>query len=200
MTSKSTRQPSESPDSAPRTEAVEEVAEPAESPAQVKAELEAARSEVEHWRDRFLRKAAEFENFRKRSDRERAESAVLIRSSVLVEILPVVDACERALRSFTEAPGQPVKLQTYRDGFELLFKQLSDTLNRLGVVPLEVRGEKFDPHKHEALGHLETFEHEDNTVIEELRRGYLFKDRLLRPAQVVVASRPKPSGAEAPSR
>jgi molecular chaperone GrpE len=200
MISKSRQEPTDSPDSEPQAEAVEALAEPVEATAQARTELEAARSETEQWRDRFLRKAAEFENFRKRSDRERAEAANLIKSSVLVELLPVLDACERALRSFDSPADQPVKLQTYRDGFELLHKQLSDTLNRLGVVPFEVRGEKFDPHRHEALGHLETLEHEDNTVIEELRRGYLYKDRLLRPAQVVVASRPKPPGEENPSR
>jgi molecular chaperone GrpE len=160
--------------------------------AQLQSELEAAKAEQEQWRDRFLRKAAEMENFRKRSERERLEGAFLTKSSVLIEILPVMDACERALESFKEDDGGDVRLQKYREGVELLYKQLGTTLNRLGVTVLEAKGRPFDPHLHEALTHLETADYEENTVVEELRRGYLFKDRLLRPAQVVVASRPKP--------
>lgn len=166
--------------------------------AQLTADLEAAKAEAEQWRDRCLRKAAEFENFRKRSERERQDSANVAKSSVLLEILPVMDACERALGTFKDGAEQDSRLQPYREGVELLYKQLGDTLSRLGVVPLAAKGQQFDPHQHEALVHLETPEHEDNTVIEELRRGYLFKDRLLRPAQVVVASSPK-SKKEDPS-
>jgi len=160
--------------------------------AQLQADLEAAKAEAEQCRDRFLRKAAELENFRKRSDRERMEASALIKSSVLIEFLPIVDACERALESFKVEDNQPGKVQKYREGVELLYKQLGNTLTRMGVVPFEAAGQKFDPHKHEALSHLETDEYEENTVVQELRRGYLLKDRLLRPAQVVVASRPKP--------
>jgi molecular chaperone GrpE len=160
--------------------------------AQLQASLEAAKAESEQWRDRFLRKAAEMENFRKRSDRERAEAETLVKSSILIEFLPIMDGCERALASFKGINNEHSLVNKYREGVELLYKQLGNTLNRLGVVPLEVKGSKFDPNLHEALTHLETQEFEDNTVIEELRRGYLFKNRLLRPAQVVVASCPKP--------
>ncbi len=162
----------------------------ADPQAKLAADLQASRAESEQWRDRFLRKAAEFENFRKRSERERAESTLLTKSAVLVEFLPVLDACERALKSFP-AEDQSERIQAYREGVELLYKQLKDTLGRMGVIALEAKGRKFDPHMHEALVHLETSEHEDNTIVEELRRGYLLKDRLLRPAQVVVANSPK---------
>jgi len=158
----------------------------------LQADLEAAKAESEQLRDRFLRKAAELENFRKRTERERAEGSNLTKGTVLIEFLPILDACERALKSFQHDRGAQLKLQNYREGVELLYKQLSDTLNRLGVVPFETKGQQFDPHLHEALSHLESSEFEDNTVIEELRRGYRFKERLLRPAQVIVASRPKP--------
>jgi len=159
--------------------------------AQLRSELETARADLEQCRDRFLRKAAEMENFRKRSERERLEGAMLVKSSVLVEFLPVMDACERALESFRENNGGDDRMQKYREGVELLYKQLGNTLNRLGVTPLEAKGCPFDPHLHEALTHLETASYEENTVVEELRRGYMLKERLLRPAQVVVASRPK---------
>ncbi len=156
------------------------------------ADLEAAKAESEQWRDRFLRKAAELENFRKRTERERAEAAANVTIALLVEMLPVLDACERAMESFREDASEQGKLKKYREGVELLYKQLGSTLNRLGVVALEAKGQKFDPHLHDALTHLESQDYEDNTVVEELRRGYLYRGRLLRPAQVVVASRPKP--------
>lgn len=153
------------------------------------SELDAAKAETEQWRDRFLRKAAELENFRKRAERERAESSLLVKSSVLLEFLPIADACERALKSFEDEDDASGRLQKYRQGVELLFKQLADTLNRLGVVAIEAQGKPFDPYLHEALSNLATEEYEENTVVEELRRGYLFNGRLLRPAQVVIASR-----------
>ena len=199
MTSNNRRNSSNPQDPAPPPKAVSEsepdadLKTPEVDPTEkLRADLEAAKAESDQWRDRFLRKAAELENFRKRSDRERTETATLMKSSVLAEFLPIMDACERALKSFGDDNGQQGRLQRYREGVELLFKQLGDTLSRLGVVALEAKGQKFDPHLHEALSHLETLEYEDNTVIEELRRGYSLNDRLLRPAQVVVASRPKP--------
>ncbi len=155
-------------------------------------DLAALQSELDQWRDRFLRKAAELENFRKRMERERAEAAILTKISILLEFLPVMDDCERALESFREESDSPEKLlQTYREGVELLYRQLSSILNRAGVVSLEAKGKEFDPNLHEAITHMETREHADNIVMEELRRGYLFRDRLLRPAQVVVARNPE---------
>ncbi len=185
--------------SVPEDKQPAEVVTPEADPqAKLVTDLQASRAESEQWRDRFLRKAAEFENFRKRSERERAESTLLTKSAVLVEFLPVLDACERALKSFP-AEDRSERIQAYREGVELLYKQLKDTLGRMGVVALEAKGRKFDPHMHEALVHLETSEHEDNTIVEELRRGYLFKDRLLRPVQVVVANSPKPQKDEDPN-
>jgi molecular chaperone GrpE len=193
MTSDSIENTTDIPDStsdeAPAAGVKAEATDPVE---QLQEDLETAKAEAEQWRDRFLRKAAEMENFRKRSDRERSESSMLVKSSVLAEFLPVMDACERALDSFREDSGRQQRLQTYREGVELLYRQLGNALNRQGVVPLETKGRKFDPNVHEALTYLETLEYEDNTVIEELRRGYLLKERLLRPAQVIVASGPKP--------
>lgn len=169
----------------------EAITAPVDPLAQIKAELNEARSESEQWRDRFLRKAAEFDNYRKRADKEKAESMTLARSSVLLEFLPVADACERALRSLNDNVKGQNGLEKYREGVELLYRQLLDALARVGVVSIEAVGKKFDPHLHEALMREETSESEENTVLQELRRGYLFKDRLLRPAQVVVSTRPK---------
>ena len=155
------------------------------------ADLEASRAELSEWQDRFLRKAAEFENFRKRTDKEKADISSLVKSAVLLEFLPFADAFERALLSLDQGKGAPNELDKYHEGIELLYKQLLDTLGRLGVVPVASEGKPFDPHLHEALSRKEDPDYEEGTVIQELRRGYLLNDRLLRPAQVIVAVNPK---------
>jgi molecular chaperone GrpE len=171
-------------------ENVESVAAPMDPLAQLQADLHAAKAEVAEWQDRFLRKAAEFENFRKRADKEKADAMMLAKSSVLVEFLPVLDACERALQSFDDARNPSAGLQQYQEGVALLYRQVLDTMSRTGVVPMETEGKAFDPHLHEALSREETLDVEENTIVRELRRGYLIKDKLLRPAQVVVAVHP----------
>ncbi len=171
-------------------ETVESVAEPLDPLVQLQADLSAAKAEVAEWQDRFLRKAAEFENYRKRTEKERTEAMMLAKSSVLIEFLPILDACERALTSFGETQSASANLQQYKEGVELLYKQVLDTMNRSGVVPIESEGKQFDPHLHEALSREETTEVEENTIVRELRRGYLIKDKLLRPSQVIVALHP----------
>lgn len=198
MTSKPHLEPSDTTASLPEanacveeTPATEAITPSTDPLAQLQSELSAARAEVEQWRDRFLRKAAEFDNYRKRTDKEKFESIMLAKSSVLLEFLPVADACERALQSLSEAQNGQGGLEQYREGVALLYRQMLDNLARMGVVAIEAVGQKFDPHLHEALMREETSKYEENTVIQELRRGYLFKDRLLRPAQVKVSIRPQ---------
>ncbi|MBN1569091.1 MAG: nucleotide exchange factor GrpE [Acidobacteria bacterium] len=169
----------------------ETVSTPSDPLVQLQADLNEAKSEVAEWQDRFLRKAAEFENYRKRMEKEKADAMMLAKSSVLIEFLPILDACERGLKSFEGIQNPPAGIQQYQEGIELLYKHVLDTLSRIGVVPMETEGKQFDPHLHEALSREETFESEENTVVKELRRGYLFKDKLLRPAQVIVAVHPK---------
>lgn len=180
-------------DAAPDSEnddSVESVTAPLDPLAQLQADVNTAKAEIAEWQDRFLRKAAEFENYRKRSEKEKTDAMILAKSLVLSEFLPILDACERALNSFSDAQNPSVGLQQYQEGVELLYKQMLDTMSRTGVVPMETEGKPFDPHLHEALSREETLDFEENTVIRELRRGYLFKDRLLRPAQVIVAVHP----------
>jgi molecular chaperone GrpE len=169
---------------------VESIAPPLDPRAQLQADLKAAKGEVAEWQDRFLRKAAEFENYRKRAEKEKTDSMLLAKSSVLLEFLPVADACERALKSLGESKA-PGNLQQFQQGVELLYRQLLDTFTRTGIVPIEVEGKPFDPHLHEALSREETSEVKEDTVVKELRRGYLFKEKLLRPAQVIVAVHPQ---------
>ncbi len=192
MTRSIYQHPSDSEESKPvsdseNEEKVESIAPSMDSQAQLQADFKAAKSEVAEWQDRFLRKAAEFENYRKRADKEKTDSMMLAKSSILLEFLPVADACERALKSIGENKAASDNLQQYQQGVELLYKQLLDTFSRTGIVPIEAEGKAFDPHLHEALSREETADFKEGTVIRELRRGYLFKDRLLRPSQVIVA-------------
>jgi len=168
-------------------EQTESIAAPEDPQVQLEADLKAAKDEVAEWQDRFLRKAAEFENFRKRSEKEKADSLVAAKGALLLEFLPVADACERALQSMTNSKGVAGDLEQYHEGVELLYKQLLDAFSKAGVVPIESEGKPFDPHLHEALSRKEGSNYEEDTVVQELRRGYLYKDRLLRPAQVIVA-------------
>ncbi len=184
-----------SPDSSDENQdkAGESIAPPTDPTVQLQADLKAARTEAADWQDRFLRKAAEFENYRKRSEKEKVDSMAMAKGAVLLEFLPIADACERALGSFNNQQEKAEGLAQYREGVELLYKQLIDTLGKIGAVPMQVEGKPFDPHLHEALAREETLEIEENTVVQELRRGYLFKEKLLRAAQVKVAVRPQTS-------
>jgi molecular chaperone GrpE len=196
MTWRIYRHPSESegkPDSSneDQNSANEAIAPPIDPTAQIQADLKTAKAEAAEWQDRFLRKAAEFENFRKRSEKEKVDSMMLAKSSVLLEFLPIADACERALISIGDPQSKPEGLARYHEGVELLYKQLLDSLSRVGAVPMQAKGKPFDPHLHEALSREETTEFEENTITEELRRGYFLKDKLLRAAQVKVAVHPQ---------
>jgi molecular chaperone GrpE len=196
MTWRTYRHPSESdekdviPGEDVNQEDVESVAAPVDPVVQLQAELNAAKSEVAEWQDRFLRKAAELENYRKRVEKEKSDAMMLAKSTMLIEFLPVLDACERALNSLSDAQETAAGLQQYQEGVQLLYRQLLDTMNRVGVVPMEVERKQFDPHMHEAISREENLELGENTIVRELRRGYLFKDKLLRPAQVIVAFHP----------
>ena len=132
--------------------------------------------------DRVLRLTAEFDNYRKRIERERRETGERAAASLIEELLPIVDDLERALGA-EAGPGA----ESYRKGVEIIYKQLADLLTRRGVTVMDVLGNDFDPHVHQAVAHEESPGARDGEVIEELRRGYKLGDRLLRPAMVKVA-------------
>lgn len=138
--------------------------------------------------DRLLRGQAEFENYRKRVERERSEIYQRGRDDVLLQFLPVVDNFERALSSLETSEGDE---QALRHGVELIHKQFKDALSKFGLETVEAVGHVFDPHVHEAVTTEATDKHEENTVIEEFQRGYRIGDRVLRPAKVKVASTPE---------
>ena len=150
-------------------------------------QIETLEQERTHLYDQLLRRQAEFENFRKRTERERGELYQRARAEVLLELLPVLDNFDRALSSLEQSGGDAEALH---HGVELIHKQLTDALSKLGLQPLDSIGQAFDPHLHEAVTIEQTDEHAENTVIEEFERGYKMGDRLLRPAKVKVAASP----------
>jgi molecular chaperone GrpE len=136
--------------------------------------------ERDDYHDRWMRKTAEFENYRKRIERERREQADHKVVEVLLELLSVVDDFERAL----QAEGGAV---AYRKGIELIHSKLHDVMRKHGVRPIESLGAEFDPNVHQAVLYEASPGHGEGEVIEELRRGYMIGDKLLRPAMVKVA-------------
>ena len=138
--------------------------------------------------DRLARLQAEFDNARKREKRERAEFRDFATAEAIKPLLPALDHFHLAL----DSEGSPEQL---RAGVELIVKQMEDALRSLGVEPVASVGVEFNPHLHEALGTVETADVPDHHVVDELRRGYKLKERLLRPAQVRVASNPQPKEA-----
>jgi molecular chaperone GrpE len=147
------------------------------------AQIDALTRERDDLYDRLLRKTAEFDNYRKRVDRERREQADHVVTGLLSDLLAIMDDFERAL----ESDAGDEQDTSYRKGVELIHAKLQDLLRKRGVRPIEALGADFDPTLHQAVLHEESPEHREGEVIGELRRGYMLNDRLLRPAMVKVA-------------
>ena len=145
-------------------------------------ELQTIKQERDDLYERLLRKQAEFENYKKRVEREKSEFVQFASAELMKELLNSLDSFELALRN------AKTDEQTLR-GFELIYKQLLDTMGRFGLKPIEAKGKIFDPHYHQAVSTTPTDEVEENTVLEEMRKGYLLNGRLLRPAMVSVATK-----------
>ncbi|MEO7273636.1 MAG: nucleotide exchange factor GrpE [Vicinamibacterales bacterium] len=139
--------------------------------------------ERDDYYDRFLRQTAEFDNYRKRIERERQATSEAAAADLVKDLLPLVDDLERALKAEAGAEGA----ETYRRGVELINKRLDDILRRRGVRPIEALGADFDPNFHEAVAHDPAEGRREGEVIEDFRRGYMLGDRLLRPSMVKVA-------------
>src|SRR5436190_15173339 len=153
-----------------------------------RAELKRLEAEAGDLRDKFARRQADFENFRKRIERERAETYNRVASELVTKLLPVLDNLGRALD--TEASMEATESDEFRhflSGVDLIYRQLGGVLETMGVKPVASVGEKFDPHVHEAVVTEETDEHDPDTVMQEIVRGYRLGDKLLRPALVKVA-------------
>ena len=147
----------------------------------VAAEFEEATRQRDAHYERLLRVTAEFDNYRKRTERERRELIDQAAGDLLGDLLPVVDDLERALAADTQDGD------AYRRGVEIIHKQLLDVMARRGVAPIEAVGADFDPTLHQAVAHEPGDGRRDGEVVEELRRGYTLRQRLLRPSMVKVA-------------
>lgn len=153
--------------------------------ARAEADLAKLTADLDDLRQTLQRRQADFDNYRKRIEKERAEDAKRHTARVVEALIPIVDGFEHALAAHREA-----EYESYRRGFELIHKQLLDNLARLGVDRVEPLGKAFDPHLHQAMDRTETMEHEDGEILQVFQPGYVFHGRVLRPAMVRVAVRP----------
>ena len=144
------------------------------------SEVEKLKAERDALLDRLARQQAEFDNARKRGVREQQEFRDFAAADVIKNILPVLDSFERALKAGGDG-------SEFRSGVELIYRQLVDALQKVGVQPISAVGQPFDPKMHEAIEMVDTTDVPDHHVLDELQRGYRYKDRLLRPAMVRVA-------------
>lgn len=173
-----------------RSEPIEEVAENASTAevgqqelAELRDKLDAKEKEVKEHYERYLRQVAEVDNFKKRIHREKEDAIRYANENLIKDILPVIDNLERAIaHAQGGSNGRPLV-----EGVEMVLRGLLDVFSKHGVVQVPAVGELFDPSKHEAMAQVESSQHEPNTVVDEHQRGYLFGDRLLRPALVTVA-------------
>ena len=184
MSNENTIEPNESAEAPAEPPADDAAQSTAENPVETASDSEVAKLQAERddLYDRLLRKSAEFDNYRKRIDKERREQAEWIAADVLGDVLSVLDDFDRAL-----AVDAPPEAQVYRTGVELIYRQLGEMLRKRGVVAIEALGSDFDPHLHQAVAYEETPGAREGEVIGELRKGYRLGDRLLRPALVRVA-------------
>jgi molecular chaperone GrpE len=160
--------------------------------ARADAELAKLASDLDELRQTLLRRQADFDNYRKRVEKERTEDSKRATARVIEGFIPVIDGFEQALAVHREPA-----YENYRKGFELLYKQLLEHLIRLGVERVDPLGKVFDPHLHQAMDRTETTEHADGTILQVFQPGYVFNARILRPAMVRVAVHPSGASKEA---
>lgn len=151
--------------------------------AAIAAEREQFAAEKAEMQERLLRARAEFENARRRAERDRLDYLQYAGMEMVRDVLPILDDFERALKVETVD-------RDYAKGVELIYQRMADTLKKLGLEPIETAGQMFDPNLHQAVERVQTEDAEDQAILGEFQRGYNFKGKLLRPAMVRVAVRP----------
>lgn len=153
---------------------------------ELREKLDAKEKEAKEHYERYLRQVAEVDNFKKRINREKEDAIRYANENLIRDILPVIDNLERAI-AHAQGGGNGKPLV---EGVEMVLRGLLDVFGRHGVVQVPAVGEVFDPGKHEAMAQVESSQYEPNTVVDEHHRGYLLRDRLLRPALVTIAKAP----------
>ena len=160
--------------------------------AKVGTEVGKLATELEELRQTLLRRQADFDNYRKRIERERADDSKRTTARLIEALLPVLDNFEQALAAHREP-----EYASYQKGFELIYKQLVDNVTRLGAERIDPLGKPFDPHVHQAMDRTESSEYPDGTILQVFQPGYAFHGRVLRPAMVRVAVHPGGASKEA---
>jgi molecular chaperone GrpE len=155
------------------------------------AEVARLAADLQDLRQTLLRRQADFDNYRKRIEKERSEDSKRTTARVIEALIPIVDGFEHALAAHREPA-----YDNYRKGFELIYKQLLDNLAKLGVERTEPVGQRFDPHLHQAVERTETDDAEDGTILQVYQPGYVFHGRVLRPAMVRVAVHATPASKQ----
>lgn len=163
--------------------------EPGTVSAEQLAELkERAGKADEHW-DRLLRTTADFDNFKKRAAREKQDAIKFANESLLQKLIPVLDNFDMALAA-AQTTGGGESVQSLRTGVNMIYQQLKTALSEAGLEELDAANKQFDPNLHEAVSQKETAEAPEGQIVQQLRKGYKFRERLIRPASVVVAKHP----------
>jgi molecular chaperone GrpE len=155
----------------------------------METEVRSLKAQLEDRSGQYMRIAADFDNYRKRTQREKEELEQQIKCSTINELLPVVDNFERARSHIKPQTEQET---TIHKSYQSVYKQLVDCMKRVGVSPMRAEGKEFDPNLHEAVMRQPTADHPEGVVLEELQRGYMLGDRVLRHALVKVAAPPDP--------
>jgi molecular chaperone GrpE len=163
-----------------------------EDAAREDAEVKKLSTDLDELRQSLIRHQADFANYRKRTEKENKEAFQRAAARLIEGLIPVIDGFEHALAAHREA-----EYESYRKGFELIYKQLLDNLARLGAERIEPTGKPFDPHLHQAMDRAVTTEHPDGTILEVFQPGYVYHGRVLRPAMVRVAVHPNPASNRA---
>lgn len=182
----------------PGPEAVDDLEQSAEAKAvaadaaRADAELGKLASDLDDLRQTLLRRQADFDNYRKRIEKERAEDSKRTTARVIEAFIPVIDGFEQALAVHRDAA-----YENYRKGFELIYRQLLENVTKLGAERVDPLGKTFDPHLHQAMDRTETEDHADGAILQVFQPGYVFHGRVLRPAMVRVAVHPGEASKEA---
>ncbi len=174
----------EQPDAGAGPEAAADAQDPQQTVAELRSELEQAKARAEENWNEFLRSRAELDNVRRRAERDVAQANRYAVEKFATELLAVKDSLEMGLDASQETVADPAKL---REGTELTLRLLNQVLERFQVDEIDPQGERFDPSRHEAMAAQESAEHDPNTVIHVVQKGYQLGERLLRPAMVIVA-------------
>ena len=156
--------------------------EPKEEVTLTKEELEKLQAAVQEKEERALRLQADFENFRRRTAKEKEELSAVVTQGILKDMLPLLDNFERAMAA------EAKDIDSFKQGVEMIFKQFGEVLVKNGLEHIEVEGQKFDPNFHQAVMRVENPELEDETIAQELQKGYMVKGRVIRPSMVQVVA------------